>query len=82
MSEIAQRVVGIVVDLLNVERDQVTPEATFIKDLGADSLAVVELVMAMEEEFGFSIPDDAAEDIRTVGDAIAYVEANRDNIMG
>lgn len=67
----------IVVEHLGVEAEKVVPEASFIDDLGADSLDIVELVMAFEEEFGVEIPDDAAEKIATVGDAISYIEANK-----
>ena len=74
MSEIADKVKKIVVEQLGVSEDQVTPEAKFIEDLGADSLDQVELVMALEEEFGSDIPDDAAEKLTTVGDAIDYIE--------
>ena len=74
MSEIAEKVKKIVVEQLGVAEDQVTPEAKFIEDLGADSLDQVELVMALEEEFGSDIPDDAAEKLTTVGDAIDYIE--------
>ena len=75
MSEIAEKVAKIVVEQLGVSEDQVTPEAKFIEDLGADSLDQVELVMALEEEFGADIPDEEAEKLTTVGDAIAYVES-------
>ena len=71
------RVKTIVVDHLGVEASEVKPEASFIDDLGADSLDIVELVMAFEEEFGVEIPDDAAEKIATVKDAIDYIEANK-----
>lgn len=74
MSEIAAKVVAIVIDKLGVEESQVTPEASFTSDLGADSLDTVELIMELEKEFGVSIPDDQAEKITTVGDAIAYIE--------
>ena len=74
MSEIATRVIAIVVDKLGVEESQVTPEASFTGDLGADSLDTVELIMELEKEFNLSIPDDQAEKIATVGDAIAYIE--------
>ena len=74
MSEIADRVKKIVVEHLGVEEAKVTPEASFIDDLGADSLDTVELVMAFEEEFGIEIPDDAAESIVTVGDAVKYID--------
>lgn len=76
MSEIADRVKNIVVDKLGVEPEKVTAEAAFITDLGADSLDTVELIMDFEKEFGITIPDEQAEKIKTVGDAIAYVEAN------
>ncbi len=76
MSTIAERVKKIIVDQLQVQEEQVTPEAKFIEDLGADSLDQVELVMALEEEFGADIPDDAAEKLTTVGDAIKYIEDN------
>ena len=75
MSEnIAERVKKIVVDHLGVEPDKVNDAASFIDDLGADSLDTVELVMAFEEEFGCEIPDDAAETILTVGDAVKYID--------
>jgi acyl carrier protein len=74
MSDTAERVKKIVVEHLNVEADKVVPGASFIDDLGADSLDTVELVMAFEEEFGIEIPDDAAESIVTVGDAVKYID--------
>jgi acyl carrier protein len=74
MSEIATKVIAIVVDKLGVEESQVTPEANFTSDLGADSLDTVELIMELEKEFNISIPDDQAEKIATVGDAITYIE--------
>jgi acyl carrier protein len=77
MSETSDRVKKIVVEHLGVEAEKVTEEASFIDDLGADSLDIVELVMAFEEEFGVEIPDDAAEKISTVKDAIDYIEANK-----
>ena len=77
MSETAERVKKSVVEHLGVEADKVTEEASFIDDLGADSLDIVELVMAFEEEFGVEIPDDAAEKIATVKDAIDYIETNK-----
>ena len=77
MSETSDRVKKIVVEHLGVEADKVTEEASFIDDLGADSLDIVELVMAFEEEFGVEIPDDAAEKINTVGDANKYIEENK-----
>jgi acyl carrier protein len=76
MSDIAERVKKIVVDHLGVEADKVVENASFIDDLGADSLDTVELVMAFEEEFGCEIPDDAAETILTVGDAVKFLEKN------
>ena len=75
MSEIAEKVAKIVVEQLGVSEEQVTPEAKFIEDLGADSLDQVELVMALEEEFGSDIPDEVAETLTTVGDAINYIES-------
>jgi acyl carrier protein len=76
MSDIGDRVKKIVVEHLGVEPDKVTESASFIDDLGADSLDTVELVMAFEEEFGCEIPDDAAETILTVGDAVKFLEKN------
>ena len=76
MSEVASRVKAIIVDKLSVEETEVTNEASFTNDLGADSLDTVELIMEFEKEFGISIPDDQAEKITTVGEAIAYIEAN------
>jgi acyl carrier protein len=76
MSDISERVKKIVVEHLGVEEDKVTDDASFIDDLGADSLDTVELVMAFEEEFGLEIPDDAAEKILTVNDAIKFIEEN------
>ena len=76
MSEIAEKVKAIIVDKLSVEADDVKDEASFANDLGADSLDTVELIMEFEKEFKVSIPDDQAEKISTVGDAIAYIEAN------
>ena len=74
MSEIANRVKSIITDKLGVEESQVTPEASFTNDLGADSLDTVELIMELEKEFDLSIPDEEAEKIVTVGDAIAFIE--------
>ena len=74
MSDTADRVKKIVVEHLNVDAEKVTDKASFIEDLGADSLDTVELVMAFEEEFGIEIPDDAAESIVTVGDAVKYID--------
>jgi len=74
MSDIAERIKKIVIEHLGADADKVVPEASFIDDLGADSLDTVELVMAFEEEFGIEIPDEAAEKIQTVKDAVTYVE--------
>jgi acyl carrier protein len=76
MSDIADRVKKIVVEHLDVEAEKVAENASFIDDLGADSLDTVELVMAFEEEFNVEIPDDAAESIMTVGDAIKFINSN------
>ncbi len=76
MSEIAQKVNSIIIDKLGVEESEVTPEASFTNDLGADSLDTVELIMEFEKEFNISIPDDQAENIGTVGQAIKYLEEN------
>ena len=77
MSETADRVKKIVAEHLDVDAEKVTEEASFIDDLGADSLDIVELVMAFEEEFGVEIPDDAAEKIMTVKDAIDFIDQNK-----
>ena len=74
MSEVAQRVKSIIVDKLGVEEAEATETASFTNDLGADSLDTVELIMEFEKEFNISIPDDQAEKISTVGDAVSYVE--------
>lgn len=76
MSEIAAQVKNIIVDKLGVDAEEVTAEKSFTNDLGADSLDTVELIMEFEKEFGISIPDNQAEKISTVGDAIAYIENN------
>ena len=76
MSEIAAKVKAIIVDKLGVDESEVTAEASFTNDLGADSLDTVELIMEFEKEFDIAIPDDQAEKISTVGDAIAYIENN------
>ena len=76
MSDIATRVKAIIVDKLGVDEKEVTPEASFTNDLGADSLDTVELIMEFEKEFNIAIPDDQAEKIGTVGDAISYIENN------
>lgn len=75
MSSIAEKVTKIIVDELGVSEDQVKPEAKFIEDLGADSLDLVELIMAFETEFNAEIPDEDAEKLKTVGDAISYIES-------
>lgn len=71
---VQEKITEIIVEQLGVKSDEVTPEASFVDDLGADSLDTVELVMALEEEFGIEIPDEDAEKIQTVGDAIKYIE--------
>lgn len=76
MSEIISKVKAIIVDKLGVDEKEVTPEASFTNDLGADSLDTVELIMEFESAFNLEIPDDQAEKISTVGDAIAYLEKN------
>jgi len=76
MSDIATKVKAIIVDKLGVDEKEVTPEASFTNDLGADSLDTVELIMEFEKQFNIAIPDDKAEKISTVGDAIAYLEKN------
>ena len=75
MADIANRVKEIIVDKLGVDENEVKPEAGFTTDLGADSLDTVELIMEFEKEFGIEIPDEKAEGIKTVADAIAYIEA-------
>ena len=77
MSEIATKVISIITEKLGVEESQVTPEASFTNDLGADSLDTVELIMELEKEFDLEIPDQEAEKIVTVGDAITYIENNK-----
>ena len=76
MPAIEDKVTSITVEKLGVDKAEVKPEASFTNDLGADSLDTVELIMEFEKEFGISIPDDQSEKISTVGDAIAYIEAN------
>ncbi len=71
-----EKVKEIIVDQLGVEEDEVTVESSFVEDLGADSLDIVELIMALEEEFGLEIPDDEAEKISTVNDAVEYIREN------
>ena len=74
MASVKERVIDIVAEQLGVNKDQVSPETSFVNDLGADSLDTVELVMELEEEFDINIPDDAAEKIQTVGQAIKFIE--------
>ncbi|MFA6676079.1 MAG: acyl carrier protein [Bacteroidales bacterium] len=74
--EVASKVKAIIVDKLGVDENEVTPAASFTNDLGADSLDTVELIMEFEKAFNLTIPDDAAEKIATVGDAISYIEEN------
>jgi acyl carrier protein len=76
MSDIAAKVKSIIVDKLGVDEKEVTPQASFTNDLGADSLDTVELIMEFEKEFNIAIPDDQAEKINTVGEAINYIQAN------
>jgi acyl carrier protein len=76
MSDIKSRVIAIIVDKLGVEESEVTAEASFTNDLGADSLDTVELIMEFEKEFNIAIPDDQAEQIGTVGDAVTYINEN------
>jgi acyl carrier protein len=77
MSEIKTKVISIIVDKLGVEESEVTNEASFTNDLGADSLDTVELIMEFEKEFNIAIPDDQAENIQTVGDAVTYIEEHK-----
>ncbi|MDP2721531.1 MAG: acyl carrier protein [Bacteroidetes bacterium GWF2_41_31] len=77
MSDVRSKVVSIIVDKLGVEESEVTNEASFTNDLGADSLDTVELIMEFEKEFNLSIPDEEAEKIETVGNAVAYIEAHQ-----
>ncbi len=74
--EIFDKVKEVIVDQLSVEEDDITEDASFVDDLGADSLDIVELVMALEEQFGVSIPDEQAEKIKTVGDAVSFISEN------
>lgn len=78
MSEIEEKVKSIIVDKLGVDEAEVKPEASFTNDLGADSLDTVELIMEFEKQFGISIPDDQAEKISTVGDAIKFIEDHQE----
>ena len=77
MSEVASRVKAIIVDKLGVAESEVTENASFTNDLGADSLDIVELIMAFEEEFGTEIPDEAAEKMKTVQDVVTYIDQNK-----
>ncbi len=77
MADIEAKVKDIIINELGVEAEKVTPEASFVEDLGADSLDTVELVMAFEEEFGIEIPDEDAEKLQTVGDAISYIQEHQ-----
>ena len=79
MASIEERVIDLIVEQLGVSQDQVTTEASFVDDLGADSLDTVELVMAFEEEFGIDIPDEDAEKMSTVSDAVKYLSENAAN---
>lgn len=74
MADVSERVIDIVAEQLGVDKEKVKPETSFVNDLGADSLDTVELVMELEEEFNINIPDDAAEKIETVGQAIEFIE--------
>ena len=76
VENVQERVKNIIVEQLGVEADQVKPEAQFVNDLGADSLDTVELIMALEEEFDIEIPEEKSEKIKTVGEAVAYIQEN------
>jgi acyl carrier protein len=76
MADIFEKVKDLIVDQLGVDASKVTPEASFVEDLGADSIDIVELIMALEEEFGITISDEDAQKIRNVGDAVKYIEEN------
>ncbi|NOK34315.1 acyl carrier protein [Corallococcus exercitus] len=76
-TDVETKIKSIIADQLGVGEDEIKPESSFIEDLGADSLDIVELVMAMEEEFEVEIPDDEAENIKTVGDAVNYVKTHK-----
>ena len=77
MSDVFQKVKEIIVDKLGVDESAVKPEAAFVEDLGADSLDIVDLIMALEEEFGIDISDEEAQKLRTVGDAVKYIESHK-----
>lgn len=77
VASVQERVIDIVAEQLGVDKEKITPETSFVNDLGADSLDTVELVMELEEEFDITIPDDAAEKIQTVGQAITFIEASQ-----
>ena len=77
VASVQERVIDIVAEQLGVDKEKVTPDTSFVNDLGADSLDTVELVMELEEEFDINIPDDAAEKIQTVGEAIGYIEKSQ-----
>jgi len=77
VASVQERVIDIVAEQLGVDKEKVTPETSFVNDLGADSLDTVELVMELEEEFDITIPDDAAEKIQTVGQAVQYIESSQ-----
>jgi acyl carrier protein len=74
---ILEKITGIIAEQLDVPTDEVSPEKSFTDDLGADSLAIVELVLALEEQFGIKIPDDKVDSIKTVGDAVEYIKQNQ-----
>jgi acyl carrier protein len=77
VASVQERVIDIVAEQLGVDKEKITPETSFVNDLGADSLDTVELVMELEEEFDITIPDDAAEKIQTVGQAVHYIEQSQ-----
>ncbi len=77
MADVFDKVKEIIVDKLGVDESAVKPEATFIEDLGADSLDIVDLIMALEEEFGIDIPDEEAQNIKNVGDAVNYIKSHQ-----
>jgi acyl carrier protein len=79
VASVSERVIEIVAEQLGVDKEKVTPETSFVNDLGADSLDTVELVMELEEEFDINIPDDAAEKIQTVGQAIEFIQKTQDS---